>query len=98
MKAIKAVWHYLKPSWEGDDNKLSYRRASQFVFVVLVVKIVLTGFANIYQVYALLCILITFLLLAAIISADNIIECFRQVKGFGSFFKKSNEPLPPPGE
>jgi|SRR4051812_10221431 hypothetical protein len=75
--AIRSVWEYFKPAWEGEDGKPSYKRAGQFVFMALISKIVYVGFTNIYQIYALLILTLTFLLLAMVISAPQIIEALQ---------------------
>jgi hypothetical protein len=77
------IWNYLKPSWEGEDGKPSYRRMSQLVFIALIIFIVVKGQTQSqYGFYSLIVLCLTFLLLAAIISADQIISCIKGIKGF----------------
>lgn len=79
--SISAIFKYIAAAWEGDDGKFSYKRASQFIFVILISKTVYFGFQNIYQIYALLILTLTFLLLAMVISAPQILDGIRALKG-----------------
>ena len=82
-KPFVAVWNYLKPSWEGDDGKVSYRRASQFVFLTLIVMMVVrNNLSQKWEFYAFLILCLTFLLLAMVISADQIIKGIRGIASF----------------
>jgi hypothetical protein len=73
---------YLRPTWEGGDGKISYRRASQFVFICLMVFVVVTGKTlTLYGIYTLGILAIVFLLLAAVISFQQVVE---GIKGIGA--------------
>lgn len=77
---ITKILQYLKPSFEGIDGKLSYRRASQFVFIVLLSFMVLTGKTETqYQFYTLVALIVAFLLLASIITSQQIIEAIKSL-------------------
>lgn len=93
---IKNVWSYIKPSWEGEDGQFSYRRASQFVFIFLIVHIVLSGkIINPYGFYALIVLVITFLLTAMIISVPQLLQLLgelNQLKKINPFKADGNEP------
>lgn len=85
---LKKALKYIAASWEGDDGKFSYKRASQFVFIFLIVFLVIKG--NIqtqFGFYAMVSLCITFLLLAGIITAQQILSCFQEINKL----KKPNE-------
>lgn len=79
---LKKIWSYFAPSWEGDDGKLSYRRASQFVFILLIFKVVVRGSYTHFDVQILIILTLTFLLLAGLIVASDIIKFANGFKGF----------------
>lgn len=73
---------YMRPTWEGGDGKISYRRSSQFVFIFLMVFVVVTGKTlTLYGIWTLVILALVFLLLAAIITGQQIIE---GIKGLGA--------------
>lgn len=90
-KAIKRFFNYLRPSWEGDDGYVSYKRSAQFVFVLLIITAIKRfEFANIYQVYALLILCLTFLLLAMVISFTQIVDALRAMGQFKNLFTSNS--------
>jgi 4-hydroxybenzoate polyprenyltransferase len=71
----------VKVSWEGPDGQFSYRRASQFVIICLIVFLVVSNrVQNQYSFYTLVALLATFLLLAKIITPKEILEFKEQAK------------------
>lgn len=78
MKHLIKTFNYVKVSWEGPDGQFSYKRASQFVFIALIVFLVASNrIQNQYSFYTLIALLTTFLLLAKIITPKEILE-FKQ--------------------
>jgi hypothetical protein len=81
-RPFASAWNYLKPSWEGEDGKPSYRRASQFVFLVLISFMVLKGLTlQQWGFWTFLVLCLAFLLLAAIITADQILKGIHGLSG-----------------
>lgn len=86
MKHVIKTFNYIRVSWEGPDGQFSYKRASQFVFICLIVFLVVSNrIQNQYSFYTLLALLTTFLLLAKIITPKEIIELKQQ----GQFFQEN---------
>lgn len=82
---ITAIWDYIKPTWEGDDGRPSYRRGSQLVFIVLICYIVFTNASqSSWGFWTLLVLVLSFLLLAAIITADQILKGINGLNSFTS--------------
>jgi hypothetical protein len=72
---FKVIFDYLRPSFEGDDGKFSYKRVSQFVFTaVMVVMPIRPGIHDKYSWYVFLTFAVLFALVAAIISVPQIIS------------------------
>lgn len=71
---MKKLINYIRPSFEGDDGKLSYRRASAFVVLMLIVGMTIKGFINEYEISAFYGLLAFFLILTGIITADQLIR------------------------
>lgn len=71
---FKILFNYIRPSMEGDDGKFSYKRISAFVILGLISYMVKVGFTNSYQISALYCLSGLFLLLAAVVSFDQLIR------------------------
>jgi len=72
-RIIKAIWDYFRPSWEGNDNKFSYKRASQFVFLHLMVVLAYRGVANEWEFKTFLVLAIIFSLVAGIMTVAELI-------------------------
>jgi hypothetical protein len=88
---MKRLFNYLRPSFEGEDGKFSYRRASQFIFIAISLILVLTKMViTQYGFYALVATYTVFLLLAAVISAQQILEGLQSLNPF----KKCKTPDP----
>lgn len=74
------LWIYFKDSWEGKDGKFSYRRFSQYIFLICMVKM---GFKppqnnlelNVFYVFAAL-----YSLVATIITVQQLIELLKLYK------------------
>ncbi len=71
---MRKLINYLRPSFEGEDGKLSYRRASAFVVLTLIVGMTIRGFVNEYDISALYGLIAFFLILTGIITADQLIR------------------------
>lgn len=83
MKTLIKTFNYVKVSWEGPDGQFSYKRASQFVFVSLIVFLVVSNrIQNQYSFYSLIALLAAFLLLAKIITPKELLELKQQGKIF----------------
>lgn len=89
-KMIAAVWNYMRPSWEGDDQKFSYKRATAFVFVLFIARVVATTFSNQHQVMALLILTVALLLLIGIITAPQILEGLKNLSSLKKFHSPQN--------
>lgn len=78
-----AVWDYFRPSWEGDDGKFSYKRASQFVFTAILAYMAVTSKVHEkYSWYVFITIGVLFALTAAIISVPQLITLAKLGLGF----------------
>jgi len=73
MSWIKAIWDYFRPSWEGNDNKFSYKRASQFVFLHLMIVIAYRGVTNEWEFKTFLVLAVIFALVAGIMTVAELI-------------------------
>jgi hypothetical protein len=64
---------------EGDDGKLSYRRIAQLLFLFLIAFIILKGVVKEkYGYYGLIVLCLTFIILAGVITAQQIIAAMQQ--------------------
>lgn len=69
-----AVWDYMRNSWEGDDGKFSFKRASAFVFIWLMVFMILRNrVSSQYGFYSFLVLAVLFALIVAIITVAQLI-------------------------
>jgi hypothetical protein len=98
-KAIAAVWTYLRPSLEGDDGKFSWKRATQFIFVWLMIFIVLRDQVQTeWQFYTFLTIAVLFSLTATIMTVSQLLIMFKawskkdKASGYIDSFNSNNEP------
>jgi hypothetical protein len=84
---ISSVFNYVRNSWEGEDGKFSYKRASQFIFVWLMVFMIIHGGINSqWSFYTFLVLAVLFTLTAAIITVPQLIvmiKSYVQAKGLG---------------
>lgn len=95
MKPRNKFIAYIGALWEGSDDKPSYRRMAQLVFILLIGFTVYKGqVLNQWGFYSLIVLCTTFLLLAAIITAQQIIECLKGVNSLASLFKGKSEAAP----
>lgn len=98
---MKTLWYWLgfgplidwvRPSLQDKDGTASYRRLSALAFIALIVYMTISSkFETYAQLYAFYGLIAAFLLLAAVITADNIIMGLRTFRG-------ANEPAPAPPE
>lgn len=72
-RALKTVWDYFRPSWEGTDKKFSYKRFSQFIFLHLMVMMVVKGISSQYEYYTFLTLAVIFTLVAGIMTVQELI-------------------------
>lgn len=71
---MRKIWDYIKPSIEGRDGHLSYRRVSAIVVLMLIVKMVMDRFINNFEVQVIYGLIVFFLLLTGMITADQLIR------------------------
>lgn len=71
---MRKLIKYIRPSFEGEDGKFSYRRASAFVILCLIAGMTIKGFINEYEISALYGLIAFFLILTGIITADQLIR------------------------
>lgn len=72
-KILFLVWNYFKDSWEGNDGKFSYKRASILMFVVMMVKLALFRITNEWEYYTFLTFAILFALQSSMITIQQLI-------------------------
>lgn len=78
-KYLLIIWNYFRNSWEGEDGKFSYKRASQFTFVWLMVYMILNNFVNTrWHYYTFLTVAILFALTAAAITVPQLIQMIKE--------------------
>ncbi|MCO5285227.1 MAG: hypothetical protein M9898_02295 [Chitinophagaceae bacterium] len=70
---IKIIWNYFKPSWEGEDGKFSYKRASVFVFVWCMVALAFRRIQDPWEFYTFLTFAVLYALQSAIITVAQLI-------------------------
>jgi hypothetical protein len=82
MRNLIRFIRYLAPSWEGEDGKFSYRRASQFVFIFLIAYMIIEGttLTN-WGFWTFMTLILAFLLLAGMITAGQIIAGIKGLSG-----------------
>lgn len=73
MSYCKKIWSYFKDSWEGEDGKFSYKRATILVFVIMMVKLALFRIQNKWEFYTFICFAVLYLLQTSIITASQLI-------------------------
>lgn len=88
---IKIIWNYFKPSWEGEDGKFSYKRASIFVFVWCMVALAFNRIQNPWEFYTFLTFAILYSLQSAIITVAQLMFILKDNK-----LKEEVEKLPDP--
>lgn len=70
----KTVWEYFKDSWEGTDGKFSYRRFSQYVFLVCMIKCGFKPPTNEWEFKVFIVFASLYALLASILTVQQLIE------------------------
>lgn len=88
-------WKWIESSFTGKDGKSSGRKISAFVFMLMIVsttsKILMKDNPTMIHVY-LLCVLVcTFLLLQGIITAQNVIDVWKNGNSIDPAKKTSEE-------
>ena len=72
-KVCSSVWNYFKDSWEGEDGKFSYKRASILMFVIMMVKLALFRITNQWEYYTFLTFAILFAVQSSMITIQQLI-------------------------
>jgi hypothetical protein len=81
MKWIVAIWRYIKNSWEGDDGKLSYRRVSQYIFLVAMLKMAFRPPANDIELKVFYCFVGLYSIVACLITIPQLITILKLKNG-----------------
>lgn len=71
------IWIYFKDSWEGKDGKFSYRRFSQYIFLVCMIKMGFKPPVNRYELVVFIVFASLYALIATIITAQQLIELLK---------------------
>lgn len=74
---LSKIWCYFKDSWEGKDGKFSYRRFSQYIFLVCMIKCGFRPPSNQYEYGVFLIFAVLYALIASIITAQQMIELLK---------------------
>jgi hypothetical protein len=91
--AIVYVWNYFKPVWEGDDNKLSYKRAFIFCFGYAIYHLAMTGEIKdkvSLTVFYVICAL--FSLLVGIVTFAQLSEAVKELNNLKQINIDTNKP------
>lgn len=83
---LKNFWNYFRPSWEGPDNNFSYKRFSQFLWMLLIARQLVNGVHDQWSFYAFLTLAVLFSLTATIIGVPDLIKLVK----YGSQIKKTD--------
>ena len=73
LRYIIAVWDYFRPSWEDNKGKFSYKRASQFAFLFLMILMAVRGVTGPWEFNTFLTIAILFSVTATVITIPELI-------------------------
>lgn len=68
----------MKPSWEGEDGKFSYKRASIFVFVWCMVALAFNRIQNEWEFYTFLTFAILYALQTSVITVSQLIMFLKE--------------------
>jgi hypothetical protein len=71
------IWNYFKDSWEDKDGKFSYRRFSQYIFLLCMIKIGFKPPVNQYELTVFIVFAALYALVAALITAQQLIELLK---------------------
>ncbi len=78
---MKRFLLWLKPSFEGDDNKSSFRRISAFIILLVMIYVGVAGtVTSMLHLYVLAIYATAFLMLVGIITIDNILTLINTYK------------------
>lgn len=86
-----SIWTYFKDSWEGPDGKFSYRRFSQYIFLVILIKLSLWDGKTKFDFYTLCLFAFLYLVMALMMSVEQIIKLVKCAVPLISG-KQENEP------
>jgi hypothetical protein len=95
-KIINTIWNYLRPSWEDELNQFSYKRASQYAFLILMSFMVISDrIRDEFTFNAFLVLSILFALTAMVITVPQLIKLLKNYVDAKSFKQKNNETIIP---
>lgn len=78
---MKKVFNYLRPSFEGEDGKFSYKRASTFIFIIMMIRLALFKIQNEWEFYTFITFAILYALQTSIITVSQLLIFFGKIKG-----------------
>jgi len=82
INLIKKLIAWIRPSFEGNDHKLSFRRITAFVYVLVDLYITMTGrIASVEMLHVHYSILLFILILVGIITTQNLMEMLPKFRG-----------------
>lgn len=81
MKWLISIWNYIKNSWEGDDGKLSYRRVSQYIFLIAMLKMAFKPPANDIELKVFYCFVALYSVVACLITIPQLITILKLKNG-----------------
>ena len=92
---IISIWNYFRPSFESDDKKFSYKRASTFVFVWLIIFMIIKDkVQSQWSFYTFLVIAVLFALTSALITVPQLIKMIKYYsKSKSETFGGYNDPI-----
>ena len=91
MNVGKKIWIYFKDSWEGRDGKFSYRRFSQYIFLLCMIKMGFKPPANQYELTVFIIFASLYAIIATIITAQQLIELLKYTLTRDVFFRSNND-------
>ena len=73
---------WIRPTFEGSDGKLSFRRSTAFVYVIVDLFIIMTGrIASVEMLHVHYSILLFILIMTGIITVQNLMELMPKFRG-----------------
>lgn len=75
---IRNTWDYFRGSWEGDDEKFSYRRFAQYLVMAMIMYLVYTGQSQgQYGFYTFVTLVVLWSVIVAIITVQQLLIFMR---------------------
>lgn len=81
MNIFKKTFNYFRPSFEGEDGKFSYKRASTFIFIIMMIRLALFKIQNEWEFYTFIAFAILYALQTSIITVSQLLIFFGKIKG-----------------